>query len=111
MTALALTVALLLTPPPATLHCRVEIAAGAEGRCQVSLPPGRQVRLCTEADRRAGHCDAKAGAGRYVAWTVRSGPGRCRISQKKTVWEQTVVVKAGKSDGAGSTCDLYVEFQ
>lgn len=111
MTALAFTVALLLSPPPATLHCRVEIAAGAEGRCQVSLPPGRQVRLCAEADRQAGHCDAKVGAGRYVAWTVGTGPGRCRISKKKTAWEHTVVVKASKSDGAASTCDLYVEFQ
>jgi hypothetical protein len=111
MTTLALTLTLLLNPPPTVLHCRVEVAPGAEGRCRVDLPLGRQVRACADADRRAGHCDLAAGGGQYVAWTVGTGQGKCRISKKKTVWERTVTAKLSKSRGTGSTCDLYVEFQ
>lgn len=116
MTMLGLTLALLAGPPPAqaprTLHCRVEIAADANGkRCRVTLPAGRQVRRCTEADGQAGHCDARVGGGRYVAWVVGTGPGYCRITKKKTKWDRKVSAKLSKSEGAPSTCDLYVELQ
>lgn len=94
------------------LHCRIEIAAGAKGkRCHVTLPPGRQVRPCADADRRPGHCDARAGRGRYVAWVVGTGPGHCRITKKKTKWDRKISAKLSKSEGAPSTCDLYVELR
>lgn len=107
----------LLPPPitplaaqaPQTLHCRIELAAGAKGkRCHVTRPAGRQVRSCTDADRQASHCDP-AGGGRYVAWVVGTGGGRCRITKKKTKWDRAVYAKLSKvSSGVGS-CDLYVE--
>ncbi|HYT84597.1 MAG TPA: hypothetical protein VEK86_14140 [Gemmatimonadales bacterium] len=97
------------TPP--TLHCRIEIAAAAKGKdCKVKLPAGRHVRACTDTDRQAGHCDA-AGEGRYAAWVVGTGPGRCRIGKKHTKWDRVVVAKLSKSEGAASTCDLYVEVK
>ena len=106
-----------LVPPvqsPQVLHCRIELAAGAKSqRCQVSVPPGggRAIRPCGDADRQAGHCDA-AGHGRYVAWVVGTGPGRCRITDKKTSWKRGVVsAKLSKSVGGPSTCDLYVELR
>ncbi|MGH7674892.1 MAG: hypothetical protein ACREMV_06420 [Gemmatimonadales bacterium] len=114
MMSLVLTLALFQTPAqaPTTLHCRIEITAGAKGqRCTATLPAGRQVRRCTEADRQAGHCDARVGGGRYVAWVVGGGPGNCRITKKKTTWDRTVSAKLSKSEGAASTCDLYVELQ
>lgn len=108
----------VFTPPPAqapavpALHCRIELAADAASRrCVVTVPPGRALRPCTDDDRRAGHCDA-AGRGRYVAWVVGTGPGRCRITDKKTNWKRGVVsAKLSKSAGAPSTCDLYVELR
>lgn len=123
MTLLAITLALVLGPSagpprahadvqaPARLHCRIDVTPGASGRCEVNLPAGRQVRRCTDGDRLAGHCDPGAGGGRYVAWVVSSGAGRCRISKKKTDWTKDVEAKVGKSDGGGSACDLYVELQ
>lgn len=113
-----LVLAALLPPParplaapqsPQALHCRIELAAGAKGkRCHVTLPAGRQVSACTDADRQAGHCDP-AGDGRYVAWVVGTGGGRCRITKKKTKWDRAVYAKLSKvSSGVGS-CDLYVE--
>ncbi len=93
------------------LHCRIDIAAAAKGKdCKAKLPAGRQVRACTEADRQAKHCDA-AGDGKYAAWVVGTGPGRCRISKKNTKWDRVVVAKLSKSEGAPSTCDLYVEVK
>jgi len=106
-------------PPPAVppvqspqvLHCRIEVASGAKSeRCRVTAPSGRAIRPCGDADRRAGHCDA-VGKGRYVAWVVSTGPGRCRITDKKTKWRRGVVsAKLSKSAGGPSTCDLYVEL-
>ena len=102
----------LQAPPPQALHCRIELAAGAKSqRCRVTAPSGRAIRPCGDADRRAGHCDA-AGKGRYVAWVVSTGPGRCRITDKKTKWRRGVVsAKLSKSAGGPSTCDLYVELR
>lgn len=123
MTALLLALALMAGPPgapprpaltqsPTALHCRIEIAAGAKGkRCKVTVPERRQVRRCTEDDRRAGHCDARVGGDRYVAWVVGTGPGRCRITKKNTKWSRQVSARLSKSEGAASTCDLYVELQ
>ncbi len=98
-----------VSPP---LHCQIELAASAKGRrCQVTTPSGRAIRPCGDADRQAGHCDV-AGRGRYVAWVVGTGPGRCRITDKKTKWKRGVVsVKLSKSVGGPSTCDLYVELR
>jgi hypothetical protein len=97
---------------PQVLHCRIELAAGAKSqRCRVTAPAGHAIRPCAAAERRAGHCDA-AGRGRYVAWVVRSGPGRCRITDNKTKWRKGVVsAKLSKSPGAPSTCELYVELR
>lgn len=102
----------LQSPPPQVLHCRIELAAGAKSRrCRVTAPSGRAIRPCGDADRWAGHCDA-AGKGRYVAWVVGTGPGRCRITDKKTKWGRGVVsAKLSKSAGGPSTCDLYVELR
>ena len=112
MTPLFLTLAVFLgAQPSTTLHCRVEISSGGTGGCHVRLPPGRQVRRCGDAERQAGHCDRVVGEGRYVAWVVGTGPGRCRITKKKTAWNKGVRAKVSKSAGAGSTCDLYVELQ
>lgn len=80
MFALLLALGALLLPPAVRrapqsppLECRIEIAPGAKGeRCQVTIPQGRRVRACTDADRQAGHCDAVRG--RYVAWVVGTGP-------------------------------------
>ncbi len=102
----------LQAPPPQALHCRIELAAGAKGqRCHVTAPARRAIRPCADADRQAGHCDA-AGKGRYVAWVVGTGPGRCRITDKKTSWKRGIVsAKLSQSAGAPSTCDLYVELR
>ncbi|MDP3909819.1 MAG: hypothetical protein Q8Q14_05465 [Gemmatimonadales bacterium] len=99
-------------PPPDVLHCRIELAAGAaSGRCSVAAPAGRAILRCGDADRQAGHC-AAAGKGRYVAWVVGTGPGRCRITDKKTKWKRGIVsAKLSKSAGGPSTCDLYVELR
>ena len=97
---------------PTQLHCRIELAADAPSRrCQVKAPKGGTLRACGDADRRAGHCDA-AGKGKYVAWIVATGPGRCRITDKHTKWKRGIVsAKLSKSAGASSTCDLYVELR
>lgn len=96
---------------PQALHCRVEIAAAAKAKtCKVRLPAGRRVRVCTDADRRAGHCEA-AGDGKHAAWVVATGPGHCRISKKHTKWDRVVVAKLSKSEGASSACDLYIEVE
>jgi len=109
---LALAGVLWSAQAPQVLHCRVELAAGATSRrCQASVPRGRAIRACGDADRRAGHCDV-AGGGRYVAWTAGAGPGRCRITDKKTSWKRGVVsAKLSKSAAAPSSCDLYVELR
>jgi hypothetical protein len=103
-------IALVVLQQP--LHCRIDLAAGADSRrCEVTVPAGRALRACADADRRAGHCDA-AGKGRYVAWVVGTGPGHCRITDKRTSWQRGVVsAKLSKSAGAPSTCDLYVELR
>ena len=110
----ALAGVLLSAPPqaPQLLHCRIELAAdGKSQRCRVTVPARRAIRRCGSADRQAGHC-AAAGKGRYVAWVVGTGPGRCRITDKKTNWGRGVVsAKLSKSAGAPSTCDLYVELR
>jgi len=109
---LALASALLSVQAPQPLHCRIEVAAGAKSQhCHVTVPRGGAIRACADTDRQAGHCEA-AGGKRYVAWVVGSGPGRCRITDKKTSWKRGVVsAKLSKSAGAGSTCDLYVELR
>ena len=96
---------------PQPLHCRIDLAAGAKNaRCQVSVPAGRAIRRCGDADRQAGHCTA--GKVRYAAWVVHSGPGRCRITDKKTKWASGVVsAKLSKTGGAAASCDVYVELQ
>lgn len=109
-------VTLLLQAPtqqPPLLHCRIEIAAGGESRhCEVTAPRGRKIRPCDDTARLAGHCDKKEGKGRYVAWVVGTGPGRCRITDKRTSWKRGVVsAKLSKSEGAPSSCDLYVELR
>lgn len=110
----ALAGVLLSQPPqaPPALHCRVELAAGGKSqRCRVTVPAGRAIRSCAGAERQAGHCDS-VGGGRYVAWVVATGPGRCRITKKKTNWGRGVVsAKLSKSVGGPSTCDLYVELR
>lgn len=100
------------TAPP-TLHCRIQIAAGAESQhCEVAAPTGHKIRSCEKADRQAGHCDQGEGKERYVVWVVGTGPGRCRITDKRTGWKRGVVsAKLSKSAGAPSTCDLYVELR
>jgi hypothetical protein len=116
---LALAGALWPVQVPQTLHCRIELAAGAKSqRCHVTVPRGggggggRAIRPCAATDRQAGHCDAGGGGGRYVAWVVGTGPGRCRITDKKTSWKRGVVfAKLSKSAGGPSTCDLYVELR
>lgn len=111
--------ALSVTPPvvppaqsPQVLHCRIELAAGGKSqRCSVAVPRGRAIRPCGDADRQAGRC-AAPGKGRYVAWVVGTGPGRCRITDKQTSWKRGVVsAKLSKSAGGPSTCDLYVEVR
>jgi hypothetical protein len=100
-------------PLPDILHCRIELAAGAESRrCSVAAPAGRAVRVCGDADRRAGHCDTRVGKGRYVAWVTGTGPGRCRITDQRTKWKRGIVsAKLSRSAGAPSTCDLYVALR
>jgi len=96
---------------PETLHCRIEITAGAKSqRCKIPIPARRRVRACGEPERAAGHC-AAAGKGRYVAWAVGTGPGHCRITKKKTKWDRAVSAKLSKSEGRPSTCDLYVMLE
>ena len=97
---------------PAPLHCRIELRAGQQGaRCTVTAPAGRKLRPCAAADRQAGHCAATGGAkGRFVAWVAASGPGNCRITDKKTKWKRGVV-SAKLTGAAGATCDLYVELR
>lgn len=116
MIALLPLIALLSTQAPAPLHCRITLAAAKTSeRCQVRAPAGHSIRACADADRGAGHCADSGGAhGRFVAWVVATGPGRCRITDKGTKWKKgTVTAKLGhdKSTAAGSTCDLYVEVQ
>ena len=98
----------LQATPPA-LHCRIDLTAGGKSRrCSVTVPRGQRIRPCDDAQRQAGHCDA-GGKGRYVAWVVSSGPGRCRITDKKTQWKKGVVsAKLSNSVGGPSTCELYV---
>lgn len=109
---IALAVLLLQAPAPEPLHCRIELAAGGKAReCKVRLPAGRHLRPCADADRAAGHCDQAAGNGKYVAWVVGTGPGRCRIRAKHTDWVRTVAARLSKSPGAPSTCDLYIELR
>lgn len=120
MLVLITLVGVLSVPPPRVppvqspqaLHCRIELAADAKSRrCRVTAPSGRAIRHCGDADRQARHCDV-AGRGRYVAWVVGTGPGRCRITDKKTKWGRGVVsAKLSKSAGGPSTCDLYVELR
>jgi len=109
---LALAGALWPVQVPQPLHCRIEVAAGTQSkRCQVTVPRGGAIRACADAARQAGHCDV-AGGGHYVAWTAGTGPGRCRITDKRTSWKRGVVsAKLSKSAGAPSTCDLYVELR
>lgn len=116
MFALIIVTLLLQTPPPQQpplLHCRIEIAAGGQSRhCEVTAPKGSAIRSCGDTERRAGHCDKKAGKERYVAWVVGTGPGHCRITDKRTSWKGgTVSAKLSKSAGAPSSCDLYVELR
>lgn len=103
---------LLAHQAPPALHCRIELAAGAKSkRCEVTAPKGRAIRRCTPADEQAGHC-ADTGGPRYTAWVVTSGPGRCRITDKKTTWRRGVVsAKLSAGAGAPSTCVLYVEVE
>jgi hypothetical protein len=109
---LALAGALWPVQAPHTLHCRIDLTAGAKSqRCHVTVPQGGAIRACADADRQAGHCDA-AGGRRYVAWVVGTGSGRCRITDKKTNWQRGVVsAKLSKSVGGPSTCDLHVELR
>jgi hypothetical protein len=97
---------------PQPLHCRIELAADAKSeRCRVTAPAGRTIRPCADADRRAGHCAESGGArGRFVAWVVSTGPGRCRITDKGTKWKRGAVT-AKLSGGGPSTCNLYVELR
>jgi len=94
------------------LHCHISLAAGAKSaRCEVTAPTGRALRHCSDADRQAKHC-TKDGGTQYVAWVVHSGPGQCRITDKKTSWKSGVVsAKVSKTNGAAATCDLFVEVQ
>ena len=109
---LALAVALWPAQAPQPLSCRISLAAGAKSaRCEVTVPGGRAVRHCADADRQAKHC-TKDGRTQYVAWVVHNGPGRCRITDKKTKWKSGVVsAKVSKTNGAAATCDLFVEVQ
>ena len=114
MFALIIVTMLLQAPTPAPLlHCRVEIAAGGESRhCEVTAPKGRKIRSCGANERVAMHCDKKEGKERYVAWVVGTGPGHCRITDKRTRWKRGVVsAKLSRSAGGPSTCDLYVELR
>jgi hypothetical protein len=112
---MVLVVAAALWPfqTPQAQHCRIELEAGAKSaRCQVTLPSGRAVRRCAEADRQASHCTAAGRGARYVAWVVHHGPGGCRITDKKTKWGRGVVsAKVSKTGGKAASCDLYVELQ
>lgn len=95
---------------PGPLHCRITLGPGANSdTCRVTIPAGKKIRSCDDAARQAGHCDA-AGGGRYVAWVMGTGPGRCRITKKKTDWHHRVRAKLSKS-AAASSCDLYVEVR
>jgi hypothetical protein len=111
---IVLAVALTLWPAqaPQPLSCRITLAAGAKSaRCEVTAPAGRTIRRCADADRQIGHC-TKVGGTQYVAWVVHSGPGRCRITDKKTKWGHGVVsAKVSKTNGQTAACDLYVEVQ
>lgn len=105
-------IGLLAWQVPAPLHCRIELAAGKKSeRCHVTVPTGHSIRVCADAERRAGHCaDSGAANGRFVAWVVSTGPGRCHITDKGTKWKRGTVT--AKLSGTGpSTCDLYVELQ
>jgi hypothetical protein len=111
---IVLAVALMWWPAqaPQPLSCRITLAAGAKSaRCEVTAPAGRAIRRCTDADRQANHC-TKDGRTQYVAWVVHNGPGRCKITDKKTTWNKGVVsAKVSKTDGKAASCDLYVEVQ
>ena len=109
-------IALLSVQAPSPLHCRITLAAAKESdRCHVRVPSGHAIRACADADRGAGHCADSGGAkGRFVAWVVSTGPGRCRITDKGTKWKKgrvTAKVSHDKGAAAASTCDLYVEVQ
>ena len=109
-------IALWGTQAPAPAHCRITLAAAKTSeRCQVRVPAGHSIRACADAERGGGHCAESGGArGRFVAWVVSTGPGRCRITDKGTKWKKgTVTAKLShdKNAPAPSTCDLYVETQ
>jgi hypothetical protein len=109
-------IALLAGRPqtPAPLHCRIELGPGKKSeRCHVTAPAARPVRACADADRRAGHCAASGVArGRFVAWVVSTGPGRCRITDKGTKWKKGTVRAKLTGDGVRpAICDLYVEVE
>jgi hypothetical protein len=111
-TILAFALTLWPAQAPQPLSCHIALAAGAKSaRCEVTAPSGRSIRHCTDADRQAGHC-TKAGRTEYVAWVVHNGPGRCKITDKKTKWGKGVVsARVSKVDGKAASCDLYVELQ
>jgi hypothetical protein len=104
---------LLTVQEPTLLRCRIELAAGAESRhCEVTVPHGRKMRACDKTARQAGHCDKEEGKERYVVWVAGTGPGNCRITNKRTSWKRGVVsAKLSKSEGASSTCELFVEVR
>lgn len=109
---LQIALAALWLQAPQPLHCRIELAADGKAReCKLRVPAGRHLRPCADADRAAGHCDQATGDGKYVAWVVGTGPGRCRIRAKHTDWVRTVAARLSKSPGAPSRCDLYVELR
>lgn len=108
------------SPTPAaadSLACEVRIAdggatGGAERRCTVTIPPGRAVRACTEADVAAKQCRArKQGTGR-VARIVEHGGASCSISKKRTDWTGRVTLKMSKKSARpGASCQLVVALR
>lgn len=116
MIAMLPLIVLLGAQTPAPLHCRITLAPGKKiERCQVKAPSGHTLRPCADADRRAGHCADSGGAdGRFVAWVVSTGPGRCRFTDKGTKWKKGIVTAKLTNEGASrepSTCDVYAEVQ
>ncbi len=121
MLASVLSLLLLLPPSPAsgavapvsadTLHCQVRATPEGKRRCTVRVPEGLAVRACTDADRKAGHCD-KAGDGKYAAWVVAAGGTTCKISRKRTEWVRKVTLSMNSKTTAGAaTCALYVALR
>ena len=106
-------------PVPAadSLLCEIHIAeGGATGgdarRCTVTIPPGRAVRACTEADVAGKRCRArKQGAG-YAASIVERGGASCSLSKKRTDWTGGVTLKMSrKSARPGASCRLVVALR